>query len=397
MGRAGTTPVTGQERVIKSAMKNKTTTVIEDTTKPQNYTSKSYSLSKSYINHKDVVDLKGPINNEMFFSVKTSPVEEDYEIKQLLGEGSFGQVKLVTHKRTGLDRAMKIIKKAGIADEERANMLKEVTILKSLDHPNILKIFDMHEDDEQYYLLTEYCAGGELFDRIDQAKSFSEKDAAKYIKQLLSAIAYLHARNIVHRDLKAENLLFESPAEDANLKLIDFGVSSECLKGNKLKETLGTPYYIAPEVLLQSYDEKCDIWSCGIILYVLLCGYPPFNGDNDQEILESVKKADLIFYGTPSTNHRGRMEKCVRWGKSLSYKNAYSESQTSAFSCRCSTRFLDCQQLHSSVVEAERVGEPDDVPDEFSIPPRNHDSDGGDGSQQTREGRVVGGFPGPRP
>lgn len=297
MGRAGTTPVGGGDRPIKSAMKNKTTTVLEDTTKPQNYTSKSYSLSKSLINHKDVIDLKGPINNEMFFSVKTSPVEEDYEVKQLLGEGSFGQVKLVTHKRTGLDRAMKIIKKAEVPAEERDKMLKEVTILKSLDHPNILKIFDMHEDESHYYLLTEYCAGGELFDRIQKANNFNEKMAAKYIKQLLSAIAYLHARNIVHRDLKAENLLFESDADDANLKLIDFGVSSECFKGNKLKETLGTPYYIAPEVLLQSYDEKCDIWSCGIILYILLCGYPPFNGDNDNEIIDSVKKADLIFYG----------------------------------------------------------------------------------------------------
>lgn len=113
----------------------------------------------------------------------------------------------------------------------------------------------------------------------------------------MSAIAYLHARNIVHRDLKAENLLFEHEGDDANMKLIDFGVSCEHLKGTKLKETLGTPYYIAPEVLLQNYDEKCDIWSAGVILYIMLCGYPPFNGDSDQDILDAVKRAEMQFFG----------------------------------------------------------------------------------------------------
>lgn len=111
-------------------------------------------------------------------------------------------------------------------------------------------------------------------------------------------MAYLHAKSIVHRDLKAENLLFENDTDEANLKLIDFGVSCGILKGRKLKETLGTPYYMAPEVLLQNYDEKCDVWSCGIILYILLCGYPPFNGEDDEEILESVKKGEFAFYGT---------------------------------------------------------------------------------------------------
>lgn len=96
--------------------------------------------------------------------------------------------------------------------------------------------------------------------------------------------------------MKAENLLFENESDEANLKLIDFGVSCEFIKGTKLKETLGTPYYIAPEVLLQNYDEKCDVWSAGVILYILLCGYPPFNGDDDKEIIDSVKSANLVFY-----------------------------------------------------------------------------------------------------
>lgn len=111
----------------------------------------------------------------------------------------------------------------------------------------------------------------------------------------------------MHRDLKAENLLFDHEGDDATMKLIDFGISCENLNGAKLKETLGTPYYIAPEVLLQSYDEKCDVWSAGVILYVMLCGYPPFNGESNGEILDSVKQANLVFIGMLVAYCRGRL------------------------------------------------------------------------------------------
>lgn len=298
--RSGTTPIekTTKATDISKETRPKSGTVIlpEDHSKAA-HTSKSFSLSKSCVNQKEVVDIKGPISNEIFFSIKNTPVTDDYLIGKLLGEGSYGQVKLVIHKRNGFERAIKIIRKQELPEEEKKNLLKEVQILKGLDHPNIIKLFDMYEDQIYFYLVTEFCSGGELFDRIQKINCFTEKDAAKYIKQLLSAITYLHERNIVHRDLKAENLLFENENEDANMKLIDFGVSSEILKGAKLKETLGTPYYIAPEVLLQSYDEKCDVWSCGVILYILLCGYPPFNGADDNEILENVKKGEFCFYG----------------------------------------------------------------------------------------------------
>ena len=131
------------------------------------------------------------------------------------------------------------------------------------------------------------CTGGELFDRIIKAEFFSEEVAAKVFKQILESLNYCHSNNIVHRDLKPENFLFVSPDDDADLKIIDFGLS-KIMDGGRLqrmKTRAGTPYYISPEVLAGNYDVSCDMWSAGCMLYILLCGYPPFYGDNNQEIL----------------------------------------------------------------------------------------------------------------
>lgn len=132
-----------------------------------------------------------------------------------------------------------------------------------------------------------------MFDHIQKMKSFSEVKAAAFMKQILSALVYLHDRKIVHRDMKPENLLLDESA--TTVKIIDFGTSAKFSSGNKLTSKVGTPYYIAPEVLAKSYDEKCDVWSCGVILYILLCGYPPFAGSNDRQILDRVKKGQFAF------------------------------------------------------------------------------------------------------
>ena len=168
-------------------------------------------------------------------------------------------------------------------------MQSEINILRSLDHPNIVKIFEYFEDEKRYYIVQEHIQGGELFDEIIAKGKFNEKDAAVLMKQLLSCISYCHSHNIVHRDLKPENVLLEASKEFDQIKVIDFGTAQVFRKGEHLKETIGTPYYIAPEVLANSHNEKCDIWSAGVILYILLCGYPPFNGENDLAIVESVK------------------------------------------------------------------------------------------------------------
>lgn len=235
------------------------------------------------------------VGPDIFVSLKKGQLTQTYSVGKTLGEGAYGKVNLVTHKQLGLIRAMKSLKKNAVLKDEAEKLFAEVNILRDMDHPHIVKLFELFQDDNHYYLITEFCSGGELFDKIKTMRNFSEKLAAEYMKQILSSIVYCHDKKIVHRDLKPENLLLENNKQDSMLKIIDFGTSKKFAKGKKMTEKLGTPYYIAPEVLSGSYDEKCDIWSCGVILYILLCGYPPFTGYDDGEILRKVKKGDYTF------------------------------------------------------------------------------------------------------
>jgi calcium-dependent protein kinase len=148
-------------------------------------------------------------------------------------------------------------------------------------------------------LVTEICAGGELFDRIVAEEFFTEPMAARTFRQILMALNYCHSENIVHRDLKPENFLFQSKDANSDLKIIDFGLSKIMATGKlqRMKTRAGTPYYISPEVLMGNYDVSCDMWSAGCMLYILLCGYPPFYGDDNKEILEMVQKGIFDFDG----------------------------------------------------------------------------------------------------
>lgn len=164
--------------------------------------------------------------------------------------------------------------------------------MRNLDHPNIIKLYETFEDSRNIYLVMEICEGGELFDRIIDKGQFSETEARVIFTQMIQAINYCHSNGIAHRDLKPENFLFLTKAEDSPIKVIDFGLSKHFdEKGGHSAMTTraGTPYYISPEVLSGNYDESCDIWSSGVILYILLSGVPPFGGDSDPEILEAVK------------------------------------------------------------------------------------------------------------
>ena len=168
--------------------------------------------------------------------------------------------------------------------------------MKRQDHPNIVKLYEIYYDKARYYAVMEYCAGGELFDQIVKKPYYSESDAAVVMKQLLSAVSYIHAMGITHRDIKPENLLLDSK-EGNQIKLVDFGSSQVLTKGQMLKERVGTPYYMAPEILAGSYNEKCDIWSCGVILFLLLSGETPFDGATDADILSNVSKGLYLISG----------------------------------------------------------------------------------------------------
>mmetsp|Transcript_64864 Transcript_64864/g.74557 ORF Transcript_64864/g.74557 Transcript_64864/m.74557 type:complete len:496 (-) Transcript_64864:1106-2593(-) len=245
---------------------------------------------------KDASQLK--VSASTFVAEKEGRIDANYRIGATLGTGAFGLVKKVTHKATNAVRAMKIINKSSMSrEEELSKFLNEIKILKNLDHPNILKLYEFYQDSRNYYLITELCTGGELFDKITSLKFFTEKMAAQTIHQILSAVAYCHENNVVHRDLKPENLLLESNAENALIKVIDFGTSRVFETNRKMNGKFGTPYYIAPEVLKKKYDEKCDVWSCGVILYILLCGYPPFWGASDDVVLNKVAKGHFTFEG----------------------------------------------------------------------------------------------------
>ena len=227
-----------------------------------------------------------------FIKSRSDKIEDNYRILEKIGSGGFGEIYKVEHIKSGFLRAMKIIKKLSTENsqkEDDINFKSEITILMDIDHPNIIKIFEYYSDESNYYIITEYVSGCELYDFILKAKKFTEKQAAIILYQILSALNYLHSKNIVHRDVKSENILITS---DLNIKLIDFGMSVK-VDNKKLKDMVGTSYYMAPEVIRREYGPKCDIWSCGIIFHILLVGYPPFNGKNRTEIFEKILKGRL--------------------------------------------------------------------------------------------------------
>jgi calcium-dependent protein kinase len=242
-------------------------------------------------NFNEQSDMK--IAKEAMIKINTDPITNYYLIISDLGNGSYGMVKKVKHKKLNEERAMKIVKK------KSESSINEIEILKKISHPNIISIYEIFEDSKNYYIMSELLEGGELFEEITNRGSFSEVDAAKIMKQLLTSVNYLHNKNIVHRDLKPENIMMVCRHNtNFEIKLIDFGTAKIMdPKDEKLTKFIGTSYYIAPEVLAENYDEKCDVWSAGVILYILYCGYPPFNGASNLDIYHAIKYSSPSFVG----------------------------------------------------------------------------------------------------
>jgi calcium-dependent protein kinase len=229
-----------------------------------------------------------------------SDVRVQYHIDpKELGHGHYGVVRKCYNRDSGASFAIKSIRKAKVSKIEV--LKREIQILREVKHPHIIELVDVFEDERYLHLITELCTGGELFDRIiaktqSAEGHFSEHDAAVLVRDILDAINYCHEKGIVHRDLKPENFLFLTEDDDAPVKIIDFGLSRHDDTDFGIMETkVGTPYYVAPEVLRREYTNSCDIWSIGVITYILLCGYPPFYGDSDTQIFESVRVGKFDF------------------------------------------------------------------------------------------------------
>jgi len=225
---------------------------------------------------------------------RTPTVEDKYDLKDVLGTGAFSQVRLAESKEDGQMHAIKIIDKKALRGKEDS-LENEIRVLKRLDHKNVVKLLEAYESRTCVYLVMELVTGGELFDRIVEKGSYSEKDAADLIKQVLSAVAYMHEEGVVHRDLKPENLLYYSPDADSKIMISDFGLS-KMEESGVMATACGTPGYVAPEVLAQKpYGKAVDVWSIGVISYILLCGYPPFYDENDANLFAQILKGEFEF------------------------------------------------------------------------------------------------------
>ncbi|KAJ3588759.1 hypothetical protein NHX12_009613 [Muraenolepis orangiensis] len=211
----------------------------------------------------------------------------NYRLLKTIGKGNFAKVKLARHILTGKEVAIKIIDKTQLNPTSLQKLFREVRIMKGLNHPNIVQLFEVIETDKTLYLIMEYASGGEVFDYLVSHGRMKEIEARAKFRQIVSAVHYCHQKNIVHRDLKAENLLLDA---DANIKIADFGFSNEFTLGNKLDTFCGSPPYAAPELFQgKKYDgPEVDVWSLGVILYTLVSGSLPFDGQNLKELRERV-------------------------------------------------------------------------------------------------------------
>ncbi len=259
------------------------TTQNNPTTVSQNTFANSKYFSNNNLSKPDSLIL----NNNVIVSEATHNLEDIYQKIKLLGEGAFGEVWLVRHKLTGKDFALKIIEKGPYSNSQQIE--NEIDILKKLDHPFILKILEFRSTKDKYYIVTDYCPDGELFNVIKEKDRFSERDCSFILYQVLLAIRYCHKMRVVHRDIKPENILIvgKEPSGLLHVKLIDFG-TAKIFSESKNKALVGSSYYIAPEVIRGKYDELCDLWSIGVVMYIMLVGTPPFNGEDDDDILRAV-------------------------------------------------------------------------------------------------------------
>ncbi|KAK6147352.1 hypothetical protein DH2020_018264 [Rehmannia glutinosa] len=230
-------------------------------------------------------------------TTKTGHLKERYNLRHELGQGQYGKTFMCVDRKTGKNYACKSIAKRKLLTQEDVDDVRtEIEIMHHLSgHPNVISIEGAYEDAVAVHVVMELCRGGELFDRIVKRGRYSEKKAAKLTRKIVGVVENCHSLGVMHRDLKPENFLFLDEDDDSDIKTIDFGLSVFFKPGEIFTDVVGSPYYVAPEVLCKRYGPEADVWSAGVIVYILLCGVPPFWGDSEQEIFEEVLCGDIDF------------------------------------------------------------------------------------------------------
>ncbi|KAK9820338.1 hypothetical protein WJX72_009178 [[Myrmecia] bisecta] len=233
---------------------------------------------------------------QIFANVTVQDFLDRYELGETVGVGGFAVVKRGRDTLTGQDVAIKVVDKSRYAQGDNS-LHREIQVLCKVDHPNCIQLYAVYITPRKVYIVTELVVGGELLDRVTEKGNYSEKDAADIIRQILSGVAYLHANGIVHRDLKLENMLMTDKSDSAPVKIADFGLSKFFAPGSVLSTMCGSPQYVAPEILgmsdgQQAYSPAVDMWSVGVILFILLSGYSPFDDENDAVLFEKIKSGE---------------------------------------------------------------------------------------------------------
>ncbi|KAA8516841.1 hypothetical protein F0562_017341 [Nyssa sinensis] len=264
-------------------------------------------------NHVKVVSSVG-LQLDSVLQRKTGNLKEVYSLGKKLGQGQFGTTYLCVEKATGKEFACKSIAKRKLTTQEDVeDVRREIQIMHHLaGNPNVISIVGAYEDAVAVHVIMELCTGGELFDRIVQRGHYTERKAAELARIIVGVVEACHSLGVMHRDLKPENFLFINQEEESPLKTIDFGLSMFFRPGETFTDVVGSPYYVAPEVLRKHYGQECDVWSAGVIIYILLSGVPPFWDETEQGIFEQVLKGELDFVSEPWPSISGSAKDLVR-------------------------------------------------------------------------------------
>ncbi|GFZ09261.1 calmodulin-domain protein kinase cdpk isoform 2 [Actinidia rufa] len=284
-------------KIVKEDMRPEPVTRVKEDPKPAEPTKprKPYNVKRMS---------SAGLQADSVLRTKSGHLKEYYNLGRKLGHGQFGMTFLCVEKGTGKEYACKSIAKRKLLTEDDVDdVRREIEIMHHLSgHQNVISIKGAYEDAVAVHVVMELCTGGELFDRIVKRGHYTESKAAELARTIVSVIETCHSLGVMHRDLKPENFLFVNEQEDSPLKTIDFGLSVFFKPGEIFSDVVGSPYYIAPEVLCKCYGPEADVWSAGVIIYILLCGVPPFWAETEQEIFQNVLHGDLDFSADPWPN-----------------------------------------------------------------------------------------------